>query len=762
MYMRVRPVGPKDARIAIVGEAPGREEDSAGIPFVGSAGRLLTQMLRKAGIDRSQCFVTNVVQHRPPNNDFQRKYYLGSRPTRELLEERERLVRELAEVRPNLVIALGNEALRALTADACTSISKWRGSVLEARPEPGVCFKVLPTYHPALVLRQWSFFPIVEFDLRKAAKEAEYPEVRRKERTLLTAPTLSEVEQFCDMCRSSPYLAFDIETIGQKSGRVTIDCIGLAPRDDLAMCIPISMPDGTPCWNADDEAQVWRLVAGVLGDRAVKKIAQNGQYDILILGRHGVRVENFWLDTMNAFHCVYAELPKGLDFLCSVFTDVPYYKDMVRDDRWRYNALDAVVTYEAAFEILREMQEFGVDTFYFTHVHPLLGIYIDVHERGVRIDLQRREQAAAELRAKLEQSTAQLEALVGHPLNVNSPKQMKQWLYEELKLPAQYNRKTGAVTSDEDALKTLAARFDNPAFKLVLDIRETRKLLSTYLEMPLDADGRARTTYLVCGTETGRLASRTSVDGTGGNLQNVPHGICRQVFVPDPGHVFVGADLSQAEARVVAYLAGEESMIRVFEEGGDIHKKNASIIFRKAVDVVTPEERQLAKRLVHASNYGLGPRQFAKLVGIRESDAKVLQNKYFEAFPRIRIWQQAIQQHLKRSRVLENPFGRKRIFFGRWGDDLFREAYAYIPQSTVADVLHRATRNIYARLPQGANIVLQVHDALVVQCPTELVEPVTAIIKEELEAPFVIQTPSGPRTMSIPSEVKVGDNWDVV
>lgn len=750
--LRVNPVGPRNARIAIVGEAPGAEEEHQGVPFVGPSGRLLDEMLAAAGIARRECYITNVVKERPPGNDFGVFYERGV-PTPELRRWREELRAELRAVGPNVIVALGNEALRALTGDDGRKIGEWRGSIIGTP-----LGKVVPTYHPALVLRQWTWRYVVEFDLRKAKAESQTSELALPHRKLLTAPKLSEVSDFLAFARRCDAIAFDTETIRRGDPpRTYVDTAGIAVSPELSMAIPIAYTNGEPYWSLEDELEVWRLLRCTLGDPRIRKIAHNGQYDVLVLRRHGVKVANFALDTMNLANLVYPELPKSLDFLASVYTRQPYWKHMIGTDRWRYNAIDAAVTFEVAEGLVEDAREHGVLDFYRSHVHPLIMLYVEVQEHGVRVDAEKLTAARRQVEAEIEELRQRLQALAGFDLNVNSVKQMREFLYVTRRMPKRVS-KSGALATDEQALRSLFARTADPALGVILKLRERRKLLSTYLTTPFDADGRMRCTYNVAGTETGRLSSSASIDGTGSNLQNVPHGMPRQVFVPDPGMVFVGADLSQAEARVVAWLAQDERMMDVFKQGGDIHKRNAALIFHKSEADVTPDERYLAKRVVHASNYGMGPRKFAQIAGITEREARALLDRYFQAFPRIQSWHREVERQVRQGRTLVNPFGRKRVFMERIGPELFREAYAYVPQSTVADQLHRASLEIWARLPEPARIVLQVHDSIVVQCSESQVEEVKAIVREALERPIVIMG----RELVIPADVKVGSNWDEV
>jgi len=328
----------------------------------------------------------------------------------------------------------------------------------------------------------------------------------------------------------------------------------------------------------------------------------------------------------------------------------------------KYSALDSIITYEIAEELEKELKDFGMWEFYREVSHPLIAPLFEMSLQGVKLDLDKMAEVRKLLKEEIATLQEQLDTLVGHPLNVYSNKQMKEFLYDELKLKTKYkNRKATrarTITADEQTIRELNRINNIPALDLILELIERRKLLSTYLEVKLDEDKRIRTSYLITGTETGRLASRATPKDTGTNLQNIPRGSFRNMFIPDEGKVFVSADLSQAddlsqaEARVVAYLAGDTRLISVFTMGGDIHKRNASNIFHKKEEEVTKEERTLAKRIVHASHYGMGPMNFARVVSIPLTEAKRLLNQYFATYPGLKLWHMKTQQELKRTRTV--------------------------------------------------------------------------------------------------------------
>lgn len=750
--MRVNPVGPKDARIVIIGEAPGEQEEKHGIPFVGLSGKVLNHLLEDVGIKRDSCYITNVCKVRPPNND------MSKLPKEDLSLAKAELFEELSVLSPNVIVCLGEHALNTITG--LKGIKNWRGSIINSN-----FGKVIPTFHPAAISREWKFRALSLVDWMKVRAESEFRDIRRKHRELIVNPKFDDVINYLDdIIKNKRKVAFDIEVETRQ-----ISCMSFSTAPVEAMCIPFWFGASGSIWSEERENAIWRKIKELLEDESVPKIAQNAQYDMTILrDKYGICVRGLWLDTMIAFHSVYPELPKSLATLTSLYTDVPYYKfqRMTKnmEEFFRYNALDACVTFECAEKIYEEMREFGVVDFYYEHMHSLIQPLLDISSIGVRIDIEKKKKLILKMRNEVDELQKKLNGLVGHDINVNSPKQMKSWLYDELKLKPKFKFRKGTkdrtVSADEEALLDLYKESGLPALKVVLEIRERQKLLSTYLEVEYDkeeGEERARTSYLITGTETGRLSSRETVYGTGTNLQNVPKNGIRHIFIPDDGCKFINCDLSQAEVRVVAWLSNEERLIRIFTEGGDIHRKNASNIFRKPIDEVNEEERYIAKRVVHASNYGIGPITLSKQAEISVAEAKRLLNAYFAEYPRIKLWQLSVASSLRKSRTMQTPLGRKRTFFNMWNESLLKEAYAYVPQSVVADILNAGLRKVYERYKgTDVKILLQIHDAILIQAPANMVDDVCVEVKKLLEIPIRI----GYNDYVIPVDISVGDNWE--
>jgi len=326
--------------ILILGEAWGEEELRQRTPFVGASGWHLTLMLQEAGIHRADCYLTNVFNLKPGDtpkkkNDLSTLHGYpslkgwpkleGGYIHEEYRKELERLADELTEVNPNLIVALGNTAIWALCGT--TGISKLRGTTtISSHTVAG--YKLLPTYHPAYVLRNWSDRPIVIADLIKAKRESAYPDIRRPKREIWIEPTLEDLYEF-DQRYITPAdrLGVDIETAGNQ-----VTCIGFSPNPNCALVVPFfdARKASRSYWpTLRDEKDAWRFVSDVCSRERPTKTFQNGLYDIAFLWRaYKIKTINAEHDTMLLHHALQPESLKGLGFLGSVYTDEGPWKQL--------------------------------------------------------------------------------------------------------------------------------------------------------------------------------------------------------------------------------------------------------------------------------------------------------------------------------------------------------------------------------------------------------------------------------------------------
>lgn len=330
--MRVSPQLIPGSKIMLVGEAPGKQEDITGLPFMGASGQELTNMLSDAGINRNECSLTNVFHDRPPNNDLSAWYVSkkeggvgpaiakGKFFTLEHYNERKRLFAEIAQVKPNIIIALGNTACWALLDK--TGIMGLRGAVAWSM---ATGYKVLPAYHPAAILREWGNRPATIMDFMKARRECESPELKIPHWRILIEPTLENIYNAMQFLTSSGKLiSYDIET---SCGQIT--CIGFA-ESRFSIVIPFvdfSKPGNSYWPTMEHEREAWKMVKMILESES-EKITQNGLYDIQYLLKYKIRPRFSYHDTMLLHHSIQPEMPKSLGFLGSVYTDFPSWKDM--------------------------------------------------------------------------------------------------------------------------------------------------------------------------------------------------------------------------------------------------------------------------------------------------------------------------------------------------------------------------------------------------------------------------------------------------
>jgi len=434
--------GPITTKIAIVGESLGAEEEKQGRPFCGGAGFLLDSILSQVGLYRGDIYITNVVKIRPPDNEIKRISELGLT----IFEFLPLLKEELEKVKPDVVVALGALALEVLTNKK--GIMKWRGSILESSLIPNL--KVIPSVHPAAILRQYKWKPLLWLDMKKVVKEAYSSKIELPERNLMIEPSFNEVKDILRNIKSDyEKVAYDIEV--DKQGMLS--CISLSPSPEWAISIPFRKAYSS-YWMEGEEVVIWRWLSEYIFQAEKQLIAQNALFDNMWLVPR-VGYFEVYMDTMWAAQLAYAELPKGLDTLASIYTNEPYYKDerkvwkdtSITRQLWLYNARDSAVTFEVALRLEEELKSLKLSDFFFGFVMKLHPILLKLQMRGMRVDQSKRE----EIKKELEDRRKELEDAFGN-VNLRSPKQLSELLYGKLGMQKQYHRKTGKLTTNKEAL----------------------------------------------------------------------------------------------------------------------------------------------------------------------------------------------------------------------------------------------------------------------------------------------------------------------
>ncbi|MBU1000881.1 hypothetical protein KKE78_05830 [Patescibacteria group bacterium] len=392
---------------------------------------------------------------------------------------------------------------------------------------------------------------------------------------------------------------------------------------------------------------------------------------------------------------------------------------------------------------------------------------------GILVDLKFLDKFGKELKGQLVKLEKDIYSKVGHQLNLNSPKQLSQVLFDELKLPVVRKTKTGRST-DERTLQELFSA--HPVVPLLLEYRQLFKLVSTYIDsLPkfVENDGRIHSTFNVEGAATGRLSSKDP------NLQNIPvkgsvGGEIRRAFVAPKGKILLGADYSQIELRIMAHLADDPGLKKAFNKGLDIHAATAAKIFKIPVEKVTKKQRMVGKTMNFATLYGQGPHALSRQLGVEYSVARQYIAEYFEQFPGVKNWMQKTLAFGCEKGYVETLWGRRRYIPELKAGNMMiksageRAAVNHPVQGGAADMIKKAMVEIDKELVQGkgkkttnderstikgsCSMILQVHDELLFECDMRCVNEVARMVKVRMENALKLSVP-------VVVDLKVGPNW---
>lgn len=793
--------------IWLVGEAPGADEDQVGIPFVGSSGRELDRMLAEAGISLSDCCFVNPFKVRPPENDIERFEETGITRAESVEQFRE----ELFEFKPPFIIACGGTPLQLLCGftidpkDKESKISKWRGSLLSAEDLPWNHY-VIPNFHPAYILREWSDRDVAVFIFRRAKEEFDFWRANGKlqplpARELIVDPSFDEAREYLrGLLNDNRPISADIELLAR---RVPI-CIALSNRKESA--ISVSFFDYPP----REQGVIWRLIDSCLREKR-------------IVGQNWTTFDGNWMeglgfysgvsncdDTLVRHHVLHPEMSHKLDFQVMQYTREPYYKDEGKG--WqlreglprlkRYNCKDAACT----LEVFEEQElEFADNPrlweFYKKYEMPLARRFHEIDKRGIFTDAEAlrafRQDVIKELNEKCvsisgrlgnrpvvysaEMGVALAKQLNVDPkaiLNISSVPQLKEVLKNELKIKLKVDKHTGKESTGEESLNEAFAATGNPVLKNVLRVRELNKCKGTYIDARTDA-GVFYSCSSVTGTVTGRRASRTNFLGFGSNGQNQPkHSDLGErfqgIFIARPGHILVTCDQASAEEWVVqgiiADASGDTKGIRELEDsiasGISRHARLASAIFGLPLAQTNNKECLeyfLGKKVRHAGNYDMRENTMAAQLAAAGFPTKVdfcraILDKFHQVEPAIRgVFHKYVEDQLRKYKKLVTPLGRERVFHGLrpYGDNgkIFREGYAYIPQSTIADNNGLAILHIEEHLPN--TYLLDGHDASYVEVEDSVASVSNAMQVMERAYDRVLVFPNGFK-VQIPIDFRFG------
>ena len=532
-----------------------------------------------------------------------------------------------------------------------------------------------------------------------------------------------------------------------------------------------------------DLEQAQRLLSqfkAIFENDAILKIGQNIKFDALMLRQYGVVLKGPFFDTMVAHHLVQPGLRHNMDYLAEVYLkykplpiesliggkgknqgnmrDVPL--DLVKE----YACEDADITYQLMHKLKAELESEELTNFFREVEMPLTEVLIDMEAEGVSLNVDDLEESGKALEIRLRELEDEIIEMAGKSFNINSPRQVGEILFDVLKIDARAGKtKSGQYTTNEETLQKLKDK--HPIVNKILEQRGLRKLLSTYIEaLPKLVDsktGRIHTTYNQALVVTGRLSSNNP------NLQNIPirddegREIRRAFTASDHNHLFLSADYSQVELRLMAHLSGDEGLVDAFRRGEDIHSATAAKIFKVNPEEVSPSMRRKAKTANFGIIYGISAFGLSERLNIPRGESKAIIDGYFESFTGVKKYMETTVELAREQGYVSTYFGRKRYLPDINSKNAVvrgvaeRNAINAPIQGTAADIIKKAMVDISRRLKEGGyktRMILQVHDELDFDVPKEELEEIKGLVKEAMESACKLNVP-------LLVDIGVGNNW---
>lgn len=832
VFEHVKGHGVESAKIIFIGDYPSKIELTKKYALTGFSEDIINEQLRRNGTSIKECYRTLYIKEPMEgygfNNKRDKTLLENIQPRLQMYQDL--LLDEIKEIAPNVIVPLGELALNFVANEK--RIDKFRGSVLPLSSELAVKIKkeiydrikVIPTWHPRALVQKPERKPIAALDFRKISSFRNDSSSIQNKYRIWVCRSCNDFNAFLNRNQSPKFGVFDIET---HHGFIT--CIGFCFDGEEAISIPL-MEENIP---VVDRVFLLQRIVRLLRQSNIGWVNQNILYDLTVEERYGLYVKNIVGDTMLAAHTLYVEMLKGLDFLTSIYTDIPYYKDEgkefdpklhTKDQLFLYNAKDCLATWQVWEEQLKEFEEHVVSRAFFFDLNqleswresassgflqssgeqkfipqgimPLFHIYRKINKRGVRIDESKRQELKTKYNEVLDNYITDISSTIGREINIRSPKQVQNLVYNELQCPKMWktNKETGVKTLDtgREALEeicfnkltdSLQDQSTISLLKKVIYGRKTYKIIK-YLELPVHPDGRMRTNYKLTGTKSGRTSGSSTIDkllvidskgkvigipeskkqGLGTSFQTIPKngfvddesedGIdairlgedILEIFIPSDNYVFFDGDKSQAEARIVAVLAEDYEILEAFDKPKSyIHRLTASWIYKCSPDDILKKdasgnetiEYAMGKRSRHGGNYNMMPFRFSRMCHIPIREAEVILSRFHQNQPKIRgIFHAEVKHAVTKQRQLMNPYGRKRDVFSTPTDKNMKDFISWVPQGTCSDGTKFSLLRIDAACQEfsiDATCIMEIHDNAVFEVHKDHVERFAPIYKTEME-----------------------------
>ncbi len=587
--------------------------------------------------------------------------------------------------------------------------------------------------------------------------------------------TLEKFNEFLDKLVKQNVFALDLETTNVNPLKAEIVGISFSWQPGEAYYIPLQAPEGT---QRLDTNTILAKIRTVLEDENVKKVGQNIKYDLLVLRNNNVLLQGIVFDSMIASYLLNpAKRNHNLDDLAFEYLSyktIPISEligsgkeqitmDQVDIDKiCQYACQDADIALRLANEMEPRLKKEGLWHLFQSIEIPLIYVLAEMEWNGICVDTQILRGISKDLSVKLQQFEKEIYTLANHEFNIGSPKQLREILFEKLELPQQRRTKTG-LSTDANVLTALA--WHHPLPKLVLEYRQLIKLKNTYADalpnMINQITGRVHTTFNQTVTATGRLSSSEP------NLQNIPirTDIGRQIrsafVLCEEDTVFLSADYSQIELRILAHFSDDKALVTAFQQDKDIHSSVASSIYNIPIEQVTFEMRRNAKAVNFGIIYGLNEFGLSRDTGLSLKEAREFIDAYFTLYYGVKRFRDKAIEEARTCGHVKTLFNRKRFIPDLRSEHKKRRSLAEriavntIIQGSAADLIKVAMNNIHTKIKKasyGAKMILQIHDELLFEVKRDTLALARSMIEEEMSHAVTLNVP-------IKINVKIGKNW---
>ena len=582
----------------------------------------------------------------------------------------------------------------------------------------------------------------------------------------------TEAKELADFLLTNEIFSLDTETTSIEALDAKLVGLSFSTEDFRAWYVPVSR-------ETEKAKKILEIFRPVYENPKILKVGQNLKYDLTVLANYGIHLSGPLFDTMLAHYLIQPELRHNMDYLAEIYLN---YKtihieeligpkgrgqknmgDLEPKDIYKYACEDADVTLRLMKPLAEELRKNSLEEVFQNIEMPLMPVLARMERNGVVLDTETLKEVENDFTARLQTLEKDIYELAGHEFTINSPRQVGEVLFGELKLSEKVKKtKSGQYSTSEEVLRDLHSK--HPIVQKILDYRGLKKLLSTYVEaLPKlinPATGHIHTSFNQAVTATGRLSSSNP------NLQNIPvrgedGREIRKAFIPEEGEIFFSADYSQIELRIMAHLSGDEHMIEAFNAGHDVHAATAARIFHKDIKDISKDERRKAKTANFGIIYGISAFGLAERMDVSRTEAKELIDSYFEMYPKIKDYISKAVDTAREKGYIETEFGRRRYLPDINSRNAVVRGYAErnavnAPiQGTAADIIKIAMIRVQQRLDaEGckARMMLQVHDELNFSVPTDEFDKVKRIVIEEMQGAY---------KMSVPLEADCGEgkNW---